>query len=74
MRIRLLHAVLSGAIIAFVLGFYLIPETWQIISNQYEEPTFGSEAIDGATIGVIVSCTAIIITLLSFRLVRRVEE
>ena len=72
MQTRLLHAVLSGIIIAMVLGFSLIPETWQIMNQQNEEPIFGPT--NNAIIGIIVSVAVMIVTLFSFKLVRRVEE
>jgi len=74
MQTRLLHAILSGTIIAMVLGFALIPATWQMISRQYEEPTLGPITNGKAIVGIIVSCAVMAITLLSFKLVRRAEE
>jgi len=71
MQIRLLHAIISGIIIAMVLGFSLIPMTWQMIS---QEPTFGPITNGKAIMGIIVSCAVMAITLLSFKLVRRAEE
>jgi uncharacterized membrane protein len=71
MQIRLLHALLSGAIVAFVLGFYLIPETWQLMNP---EPTFEPTNTGMATIGIIASVAIIAITILSFRLVRIIEK
>jgi len=71
MQTRLLHAIVSGIIIAIVLGFSLIPATWQMIS---QEPTFGPMNNDQAIIGIIASVAIIAITLLSFNLVRRIEE
>ena len=71
MQTRLLHAILSGIIIAMVLGFSLIPATWQMIS---QEPTFGPETNDMAIIGIIASVAIIAMTLLSFKLVGRAEE
>ena len=71
MQTRLLHAILSGIIIAMVLGFSLIPATWQMIS---QEPTFGPVTNDMAIIGIIASVAIIAMTLLSFKLVRRAEE
>ena len=69
MQTRLLHAIVSGIIIAMVLGLSLIPATWQIIN---QEPTFGP-TIDSLTIiGIIASVAIIAITLLSFRLMRRI--
>ncbi|UCF59340.1 MAG: hypothetical protein JSV15_02720 [Candidatus Bathyarchaeota archaeon] len=71
MQIRLLHAIISGIIIAIVLGFSLIPTTWQMIS---QEPTFGPTINGMAIIGIIASVAIMVITLLSFKLVRRTEE
>ena len=71
MQIRLLHAILSGIIIAIVLGFALIPTTWQMIS---QEPIFGPTANGMAIIGIIASVAIMAITLLSFKFVRRTEE
>lgn len=71
MQIKLLHAILSGALIAFVLGFYLIPETWQMMSR---EPTFEPITTSMTTIGIVASIAIIAITLLSFKLVRRIED
>ena len=73
MQTKLLHAILSGTIIALVLGFSLIPTAWQMIS-RHEEPTFGPITSDRAIMEILVSCTVMAITLLSFKLVRRVEE
>jgi hypothetical protein len=71
MQTRVLHAILSGIIIAIVLGISLIPATWKMIT---EEPTFG-QATDGmAIIGIIASVAIVAITLLSFKLVRRAAE
>ena len=76
MQTKLLHAILSGLIIAMVLGFYLIPVTWHVISPEDVEVREGLPAIfDGkAIIGIIASIAVIAITLLSFKLMRRVEE
>ena len=74
MQIRLLHAILSGVIIAIVFGFSLIPATWQMIIRQYEEPTFGSITNGKAIVGIIVSVAVMAVTLLSFKLVGRAEE
>ena len=71
MQTRLLHAILSGIIIAMVLGFSLIPTTWQMIN---QEPIFGPVTNDMIIIGVIASIAIMAITLLSFKLVRRTEE
>jgi len=71
MKTKLFHAIISAIIIAMVLGFYLIPTTWQIIG---EEPIFGRPTINGMTIlGIIASIAIIAITLLSVKLVRRIE-
>ena len=71
MQTRLLHAIVSGIIIAIVLDLSLIPATWQMIS---QESTFGQMTNDQAIIGIIASGAIIAITLLSFNLVRRIEE
>ena len=71
MQTRLLHAILSGIIIAVVLGFSLIPATWQMVS---QEPIFGPVISDQAIIGIIASVAIVVMTLLSFIFVRRVEE
>jgi len=71
MQTKLLHAILSGIIIAMVLGFSLIPTTWQMIS---QEPTFGPTTNGMTIIGIIASVTIMAITLLSFKLMRRAEE
>ena len=69
MQVRLLHAILSGIIIAMVLGFSLIPATWQLIS---QEPTFGSTTDGLPIIGIIASIAIIAVTLLSFKLMSRI--
>ena len=74
MQTRLLHAILSGIIIAIVLGFSLIPATWQMIIRQYEGPTFGPITNGKAIVGITVSVAVMAVTLLSFKLVRRAEE
>jgi len=71
MQTRLLHAIVSGIIIAMVLGFSLIPATWQMIS---QESTFGPMTNDRAIIGIIASVAIMAITMLSFNLVKRIEE
>jgi len=71
MQTRLLHAILSGIIIAVALGFSLIPSTWQMIS---QEPIFGPVISDQAIVGIVASIAVVAMTLLSFKLVRRVEE
>lgn len=71
METRTLHAIIAGIIIAMVLGFSLIPASWQMIS---QEPTFGPVTNDTAIIGIIASVAIIAVTLLSFKLVRRIEE
>ena len=71
MQIRLLHAIISGIIIAIVFGFSLIPTIWQMMS---QEPTFGPTPNGMAIIGIIASVAIMAITLLSFKLVRRTEE
>jgi len=74
MQTKLLHAILSGTIIGLMLGFFLIPATWQMISRQHEEPTFGPTTNSKAIIETIVSIAVIAITLLSFKPIRRAEE
>lgn len=71
MRTRLLHAILSGVIVALVLGFYLIPETWRLISR---EPTFEPITADPAIAGIAASVAVIAAALLSFRFARRIED
>jgi hypothetical protein len=71
MQGRMLHAILSGVIMAVVLGFFLIPATWRMVS---EEPTFGPATNGLAIAGIITSVAIMAITLLSFRPVRRAEE
>jgi polyferredoxin len=71
MQTRLLHAILSGIIVAIVLGISLIPATWKMIT---QEPTFGTATNGMAITGIIASVAIIAITLLSFKLVRRAEE
>jgi polyferredoxin len=74
MQTRLLHAFLSGIIIALVLGFFLIPATWQIISRQHEEPTFEPVTNGKTFIEIIVSVAVMAITLFSFKLARKAQE
>ena len=74
MQTKLLHAILSGTIIALMLGFFLIPATWQMIISQHEEPTFGPATNSTAVMETILSVAVITITLLSFELVGRAEE
>jgi len=71
METKLFHAIISAIMIAMVLGFSLIPATWQMIS---QEPTFGSTINSVTIIGIIASVAIIAITLLSFKLMRRAEE
>jgi len=71
MQTRMLHAILSGIIIAIVLGFSLIPATWKMIS---QESTFEPVTNGMAIIGIIASVAIMAMTLLSFKLVRRAEE
>jgi len=71
METKLFHAIISAIMIAIVLGFSLIPATWQMIS---QEPTFGPTINSVTIIGIIASVAIIVITLLSFKLMRRAEE
>jgi len=68
MQTKVLHAVLSGIIMAIVLGFSLIPSTWQILG---QEPTFGSSTNGLAIIGIVASVAIVAITLFSFKFVGR---
>lgn len=75
MQIRLFHAILSGVTIAMVLGFSLIPTTWQMISRENGareglSPMTNNESL----LGLIISIAVIAIILLSFKLIRRIEE
>jgi hypothetical protein len=74
MQTRLLHPILCGIIIALVLGFFLIPATWQIVSRQQEEPTFEPTTPSKAIMEIMVSIAVMAITLFSFKLVRRAQE
>jgi hypothetical protein len=75
MQIKLLHAILSGVIIAMVLGLSLIPTTWHVISRENGVREGFSAITDGkAIMGIISSFVVIGITLLSFKMMRRVEE
>lgn len=71
MRVKLLHAIASGVIVASVLGLYLIPEMWQVVSH---EATFGSPITATTTIGIALSVVIIVIILLSFKLLRKIES
>ena len=71
MQTRLLHAIVSGIIIAIVFGFSLIPTIWQMMS---QEPTFRPTPNGMAIIEIIASVAIMTITLLSFNLVKRIEE
>jgi len=72
---KLLHAILSGIIIAIVMGLVLIPSSWQAFSQ--EASGFGPpRELDVSTtiIGTVASIAVIAITLFSFKLIRRVED
>jgi len=71
MQVKLLHAIVSGAIVASVLGLYLIPEIWQVVSR---EGTFGPPVTATTALGIALSVVVIAITLLSFRLLGRDES
>ena len=71
MRVKLLHAIASGAIVASVLGLYLIPEMWQVVSR---EATFGPLITATTALGIALSVVIIVIMLLSFKLLRRIES
>jgi hypothetical protein len=70
MQIKVLHAIVSGAIVASVLGLYLIPEIWQVVSR---EGTFGPPITATTALGIALSVVIIAIMLLSFKLVGRIE-
>ena len=74
MQTKMLHAILSGIAVATMLGFFLIPATWQMLTGQGEEPTFGPIVDSEAVLGIAAAVVVITIALLSFRLVRRVGE
>jgi hypothetical protein len=61
----------SGAIVASVLGLYLIPEMWQVVSR---ESTFGPPITAPTALGIALSVVIIVIMLLSFKLLRRIES
>ena len=72
---KLVHAILSGIIISTVLGLVLIPSSWQAFSQEaivYGPP----RELDSSRtiIGIVASIAVIAVTLLSFKLIRRVEE
>ncbi len=71
MRFKLLHAIISGIVIATVFSYSLIPTTWQIVN---QEPTFEPVASSVAVIGILASMAVVTATLLSFRLMRRTED
>ena len=71
MRVRLLHALASGAIVASVLGLYLIPVLWQVVGR---EGTFGPPITATTVLGMALSAVIIVIILISFKLLRRIES
>ena len=71
METKLLHAIISGIIMALAFGVSLVPAMWQIIS---QEPTFDPTPNNAAIIGIIASVIIILITLLSFKFVRTSEK
>jgi len=73
MRTKLLHGLLSGVVIALVLGFFLVPSTWHLIGQNGQ---FGPPVIISTkeVIGIIASVAVISVILLSFVLMRRLEE
>ena len=71
MRVKLLHAIVSRVIVASVLGLYLIPETWQVVSR---DGTFGPPITATTALGITLSIVIIVIMLLSFRLLKKIES
>ncbi len=72
---KLVHAILSGIIIATVLGLVLIPSSWQALSQEASVYGPPRELDSSRTIiGIVASIAVIAVTLLSFKLIRRVEE
>ena len=71
MQIKLLHAIFSGVIIALVLGLYVVPIAWQMVN---QEPIFGQGSIGMELVGIIVSVAIIVVTLFSFKFVRRIQK
>lgn len=75
MQTKLLHAILSGVIIALVLGVSLIPTTWRVINQENgARESFSGIPDSGAIIVIVASIVVIVITLISFKLIGRVEE
>jgi hypothetical protein len=70
MRFKLLHAIVSGIVVASVLGLYLIPEMWQVVSR---DGTFGPPITSTTALGITLSIVIIVIMLLSFRLLKKIE-
>ena len=70
MRFKLLHAIVSGIVVASVLGLYLIPEMWQVVSH---DGTFGPPITATTALGITLSIVIIVIMLLSFRLLKKIE-
>ena len=73
MRIKLLHGLLSGVVAALVFGFFLIPSAWKITgqNGQFGPPIqIGIQEI----VGTIASVAVISVILLSFVLVKRLED
>jgi hypothetical protein len=71
MQVKLLHAIASGVIVASMLGLYLIPEIWKIVSR---ESTFGPTITATTALGITLSIVIIAIMLLSFKFVGRNES
>ncbi|UCD96998.1 MAG: hypothetical protein JSV35_02810 [Candidatus Bathyarchaeota archaeon] len=71
MQVKLLHAIASGAIVASVLGIYLIPEIWQVVSR---DGTFGTPISATTALGIATSVVIIAVMLLSFKFVGRNES
>ena len=73
MRIKLLHGLLSGVVAALVFGFLLIPSAWKMTgqNGQFGPPIpLALQEI----VGTIASVAIILAILLSFVLVKRLED
>ena len=71
MRVKILHAIASGVIVASVLGIYLIPEIWHVVNR---EGTFGPPISATTTLGIAISVVIIAMMLLSFKFVGKNES
>lgn len=72
MRIKLLHGLMSGIVIALVFGFVLIPSIWKMMDKT---PHIAPSAGNGVNVVEIIASVAVIsVILLSFVLVRRLKD